>query len=90
MIAADLAPLPAALFSLVAIGSLLLSFVMLGSRWLRHYLFAFAAFRALDISKLWPASWAEQRLPGGFGIVLDDVVAGLYSAALVWLLVHLL
>ena len=43
MLAAHLDPLPAALFSLLAIGSLLLSFVMLGSRWLRHYLFAFAA-----------------------------------------------
>ena len=43
MLAAHLAPLPASLFGLVAIGSLLLSFVMLGSRWLRHYLFAFAA-----------------------------------------------
>jgi hydrogenase-4 component E len=43
MLAAHLEPLPAALFSLLAIGSLLLSFVMLGSRWLRHYLFAFAA-----------------------------------------------
>ncbi len=43
MLAAHLNPLPAALFSLLAIGSLLLSFVMLGSRWLRHYLFAFAA-----------------------------------------------
>ena len=36
-------PSPPSLFSLLAIGSLLLSFVMLGSRWLRHYLFAFAA-----------------------------------------------
>src|SRR6202167_1603260 len=43
MLAAHLPPLPAALFSLLAIGSLLLSFVMLGSRWLRHYLLAFAA-----------------------------------------------
>ena len=43
MLAAHLDPLPASLFSLLAIGSLLLSFVMLGSRWLRHYLFAFAA-----------------------------------------------
>ena len=43
MLVAHLEPLPAALFSLSAIGSLLLSFVMLGSRWLRHYLFAFAA-----------------------------------------------
>src|ERR1700691_1368121 len=43
MLAAHLDPLPAALFSLLAIGSLLLAFVMLGSRWLRHSLYAFAA-----------------------------------------------
>lgn len=34
-------PLAASLFSLLAIGSLLLSFIMLGSRWLRDYMYAF-------------------------------------------------
>jgi hydrogenase-4 component E len=43
MLAAHLDPLAASLFSLIAIASLLLAFVMLGSRWLRHYLYAFAA-----------------------------------------------
>jgi hydrogenase-4 component E len=43
MLAAHLTPLAASLFSLMAIASLLLAFVMLGSRWLRHYLYAFAA-----------------------------------------------
>jgi hydrogenase-4 component E len=43
MLAAHLDPLAASLFSLLAIASLLLAFVMLGSRWLRHYLYAFAA-----------------------------------------------
>ena len=42
MLAAHLSPLAASLFSLLAIASLLLAFVMLGSRWLRHYLYAFA------------------------------------------------
>lgn len=36
-------PLASSLFSLLAIASLLLCFVMLGSRWLRNYLYAFAA-----------------------------------------------
>ena len=36
-------PLAASLFSLLAIASLLLAFVMLGSRWLNNYLYAFAA-----------------------------------------------
>ncbi|MGC8476795.1 MAG: hydrogenase [Acetobacteraceae bacterium] len=43
MLVAHLSPLAASLFSLIAIASLLLAFVMLGSRWLRHYLYAFAA-----------------------------------------------
>jgi hydrogenase-4 component E len=38
-----LQPLAASLFSLLTIASLLLSFVMLGSRWLKNYLYAFAA-----------------------------------------------
>ncbi len=43
MLAAHLDPLASSLFSLLAIGSLLLAFVMLGSRWLKDYLLAFAA-----------------------------------------------
>lgn len=38
-----LPPLVASIFSLLAIAALLLTFVMLGSRWLNHYLYAFAA-----------------------------------------------
>jgi len=43
MLAAHLDPLAEALFSLLAIASLLLAFVMLGSRWLKDYMLAFAA-----------------------------------------------
>jgi hydrogenase-4 component E len=43
MSAANLPPLVDSIFSLLAIASLLLTFVMLGSRWLKHYLYAFAA-----------------------------------------------
>lgn len=38
----------------------------------------FFAFRAMDVFKPWPAR-ALEALPGGWGIVLDDVVAGLYA-----------
>lgn len=47
--------------------------------------FVIAAFfieRAIDIAKIWPANLIEQRLPGGWGVVLDDVVAGLYTLAI--------
>jgi phosphatidylglycerophosphatase A len=39
-------------------------------------------FRVLDTLKPWPASLAERRLPGGFGVVLDDVAAGVWGALL--------
>ena len=40
----------------------------------------FALFRFFDISKPFPADRAE-RLPGGWGIMLDDVIAGVYALA---------
>ncbi|XBS71503.1 hypothetical protein ABK905_11605 [Acerihabitans sp. KWT182] len=43
MLATHLQPLAASLFSLLAIACLLLTFVMLGSRWLKDYMLAFAA-----------------------------------------------
>lgn len=43
MLIQHLDPLASSLFSLLAIACLLLSFVMLGSRWLKNYLYAFAA-----------------------------------------------
>lgn len=43
MLVAHLDPLASSIFSLMAIASLMLAFVMLGSRWLNNYLYAFAA-----------------------------------------------
>ena len=40
------------------------------------------AFRVFDSCKPWPVNLLEERLPGGWGIVLDDVGAGAYVAAL--------
>ncbi|HXC54027.1 MAG TPA: phosphatidylglycerophosphatase A [Rhizomicrobium sp.] len=43
---------------------------------------AFALFRFFDISKLWPVSLGE-KLPGGWGIMTDDMIAGALSASLI-------
>lgn len=40
---------------------------------------AFLLFRFFDILKPWPVSASENWLPAGFGIMLDDVVAGLLA-----------
>jgi phosphatidylglycerophosphatase A len=51
-----------------------------------HTILAFALFRLFDIVKPWPA-WRLERLHGGFGIMMDDVAAGIY-ALVVGLIVH--
>ncbi|MGE0548533.1 MAG: phosphatidylglycerophosphatase A [Kofleriaceae bacterium] len=43
-------------------------------------LVGFVVFRALDILKPPPVRWLERNLPGGFGVVLDDVGAGVIGA----------
>jgi phosphatidylglycerophosphatase A len=40
----------------------------------------FFIFRLFDIWKPGPAGWAERNIPGGAGVMLDDVVAGLFGA----------
>jgi phosphatidylglycerophosphatase A len=44
-----------------------------------HALWAFLIFRALDVLKPFPAGYIDQHVPGGSGVVLDDVVSGIYS-----------
>ena len=46
----------------------------------RAVLVGFLLFRAFDVTKPWPIRSFE-ALPGGWGIVLDDVVAGVFGAS---------
>lgn len=39
----------------------------------------FALFRLFDIWKPWPVGLAERRMPGGLGIMADDVLAAVYA-----------
>lgn len=43
------------------------------------WLLGFLLFRLFDILKPFPVSWFDQRIHGGIGIMMDDVVAGLYA-----------
>jgi phosphatidylglycerophosphatase A len=49
------------------------------------YFLGFVLFRIADIAKPWPASWCDRRLSGGFGVMADDMVAGLYASAVMFL-----
>jgi len=46
----------------------------------------FALFRLFDIWKPWPIREADHSLHGGLGIMLDDVMAGIFAAAILWVL----
>ncbi len=46
----------------------------------------FALFRFFDIVKPWPVSWADQQIKGPLGIMLDDILAGLYALLVLFVL----
>lgn len=58
-----------------------------GTMWI---LAGFILFRIFDIAKPWPVSWADRRVKGGLGVMLDDVFAGAYAALALALLLRLL
>ena len=68
----------------------LLAFVFVGDNlyhnadlwWL--YLIGFAAFRFFDIKKMGPVKWFDTHVKNAFGVMMDDVCAGLFAAVIVW------
>lgn len=52
----------------------------------RYIVAGFFLFRFFDIVKPPPASWFDQKLKNGYGVVLDDVAAGFYA----WLCLFIL
>lgn len=87
MLAAHLSPLAASLFSLLAIGSLLLAFVMLGSRWLKDYMLAFAAqswlIGLLSAAVAYYGGYAELYWVAGLTVLFRGLV-------LPWLILRIL
>jgi phosphatidylglycerophosphatase A len=48
-------------------------------------LLGFALFRVFDILKPFPINWLDKHIHGGLGIMLDDVIAGIYALILLQL-----
>ena len=46
----------------------------------------FILFRFFDILKPWPISWFDKKMQGGLGIMMDDVVAGIFAAVIIQLM----
>jgi phosphatidylglycerophosphatase A len=42
----------------------------------------FVLFRFFDIVKPWPIGWLDKNMQGGMGIMIDDIVAGIFAACI--------
>ncbi|GLQ96954.1 phosphatidylglycerophosphatase A family protein [Dyella mobilis] len=49
----------------------------------------FALFRLFDVWKPWPIRWLDRHLKGGMGVMIDDVIAGLFAAVVLWVALRL-
>jgi phosphatidylglycerophosphatase A len=50
------------------------------------YALAFVLFRVFDIVKPWPIRMIERRIPGASGVMLDDIMAGIYAFSVLLLI----
>ncbi len=71
------------------IAGMLITLIGAPSHW-QALAIGFCLFRFFDILKPFPIRLVDQRIHGGIGIMLDDVVAGLYSLLLLQLICRLL
>ncbi len=67
------------------VAGLLLTMIAAPVGWI-WFVVGFVLFRLFDIWKPWPVNWLE-RLPGGWGVMADDLAAGGYAALVITLIV---
>lgn len=53
-------------------------------------LIGFILFRIFDIWKPWPIRWVDKNIHGGIGVMLDDVIAALFSWVILYLIVWMM
>lgn len=70
------------------VAGFLITMFMVPAGW-QWMLAGFILFRFFDAVKPWPISWLDKNVHGGFGILVDDVLAGLVSLACLSLYMNL-
>ncbi len=48
------------------------------------YIIGFVLFRIFDITKPFPVSYADKKIKNAFGVILDDIFAGMYAAIILY------
>lgn len=69
------------------VAGFLITMIMAPAGWY-WMLSGFVLFRFFDAVKPWPISWVDKNIHGGFGIMLDDVIAGAISLCCLLLIEH--
>ncbi len=54
------------------------------------FLFPFVLFRLFDILKPWPINWCDKNITGAFGIMFDDIVAGIFASVVQYVVVFVI
>lgn len=70
------------------IAGLLITMIAVPLSW-QTVLLGFALFRIFDILKPWPISYLDARVHGGFGIMIDDILAGLFALVIMHITLYL-
>ncbi len=70
------------------VAGLLITLIAVPMQW-EWILVGFALFRFFDILKPWPIKWLDAKVSGGFGIMIDDVVAGIFSLICLQVMLYL-
>jgi phosphatidylglycerophosphatase A len=50
----------------------------------------FGLFRLFDVWKPWPIRWFDRHLKGGLGVMVDDVIAGVFAVVVLWAILRLI
>lgn len=69
------------------IAGMMITMLMVPMQW-QTLTAGFVLFRLFDIVKPWPIKWIDKHVHGGFGIMLDDILAGVFACAILHLLLH--
>ncbi|WP_062267721.1 phosphatidylglycerophosphatase A [Endozoicomonas arenosclerae] len=66
-----------------------ITMLMAPSGW-EWILVGFILFRIFDIWKPWPIGWLDKKVHGGLGIMIDDIIAGIFALISLQVIAHLL
>lgn len=69
------------------VAGMLVTMTMLPLTW-QSFVIGFILFRTLDIWKPFPIRYFDRKVPGGFGVVMDDLVAGIIANVLLQLMLY--